>query len=73
MVGTAQVRLCPPYRSMQPEHAIDGAQFGRLDQLGMRDRDRVQRTVERFFPEGEKILQRGDFRKQIVILPDVGL
>src|SRR6202022_698732 len=59
--------------SMQPEHTVDGAQFSRLDQLGMRHGDGEQRAVELFLPEGEKILQRREFRKQIVILPDVGL
>src|ERR1700751_4959765 len=60
-------------RSMQPKHAVDGAQLGRLDQPGMRHGDREQRTVELLLPEGEEILQRRKFRKQIVVLPDVGL
>src|SRR6516225_3922970 len=34
---------------------------------------RVERTVELLLPEGEEILQRRELRKQIVILPDVGL
>src|ERR1700730_13159255 len=58
---------------METKHAIDGAQFGRLDQLGMRDADSEQRAFELLLPEGEKILQRRKIRKQIVILPDVGL
>src|SRR3954469_5336106 len=66
----------PPYApaiSMQPEHAVDGAQLGRLDQLGMGHRDRIQRTFQLFLPEAEKILQRRKLRKQIVVLPDIGL
>src|ERR1700722_6655434 len=39
----------------------------------MRDRDGEQRSLELLLPEGEKILQRRKIRKQIVILPDVGL
>jgi hypothetical protein len=40
---TAPTAPLPTLRtpSMQPEHAVDGAQFGRLDQLGMRDGDGV--------------------------------
>src|SRR3954452_22888558 len=52
--------------SVQPEHAVGGAQFGRLDQLAMRDRDGEQRPVQRFFPEAEEIAQRREFRKKIV-------
>src|SRR5689334_11181710 len=59
--------------SMQPEHAIDGAQFSRLDQLGMRDADGIERALELVLPELQEILERGKFRKQIVVLPDVGL
>src|SRR5947208_9904540 len=47
-----------PSRSMQPEHAVDRAQLGRLDQPGMRDRYRKQRAIQLFLPEGEEILQR---------------
>ena len=69
--------LCPPYTisapSMQPEHAVDGAQFGRLDQLGMRHRHREQRAIEFLLPENQKVLQRRKLRKQIVVLPDIGL
>src|SRR4051812_30115420 len=60
-------------QSMQPEHPVDRAQFGGLDQPGMRDRDGKQRAIKLFLPEGEEILQRREFRKQIVILPDIGL
>src|SRR5438270_7246116 len=52
---------------VQPEHAVDGAQFGRLDQLGMRNGDSEQRAFELFLPEGEKVLQRREIREQIVI------
>src|SRR3954470_1329446 len=74
MVGYAVAN--PPTNlqaSMQPEHAVHGAQFGRLDQLGMRDGHRVKRTVELLLPEGQEILQRRKFRKHVVVLPDVGL
>src|SRR5580698_2917572 len=59
--------------SMQPKHAVDGAQFSGLDQLGMRDPDRIKRPLEFLLPEGKEVPQRREFRKQIVILPDVCL
>ncbi len=58
---------------MQPEHTVDGAQFSGLDQLGVRNPDRIKRPLEFLLPEVEEILQRREFRKQIVILPDVCL
>src|SRR5664279_2361820 len=71
-VGTARERLTLA-QSVQPEHAVDGAQFGRLDQLGMGDRHGEQRSIQFFLPEREEILQRRKFREQIVILPNIGL
>src|ERR1700746_2377003 len=67
--------LCSPYdsTSMQAEHAVDGAQLRGLDQLGMRDSDREQRSLELFLPEAQEIRQRREFRKQVVVLPDIGL
>src|SRR5579883_547148 len=47
--------VAAPAMSMQPEHAVDGAQFGGLDQLRMRHGDREQGPVELFLPEGEEI------------------
>jgi hypothetical protein len=41
---------------MQPEHAVDVVQLGRLDQFGVRDGDRKQRAFEPCFPEREEIL-----------------
>ena len=41
---------------MQPKYAIEGVQFGGLDKFRMRDGDCEERTLERFFPEGEEIL-----------------
>src|SRR5438270_8738441 len=38
----------PTRSSMQPEYAVHRAQFSGLDQLGMRDRNRVQRAFEFF-------------------------
>ena len=58
---------------MQPKHAVDGAQFSGLDQLGMRDPDRIKRPLELLLPEGKEVPQRRELRKQIVILPDVCL
>jgi hypothetical protein len=58
---------------VQAEHAVDWAQFGRLDQPGMRDRHRMQRPLQLLLPEREKILQCGKSWKQVVVLPDVAL
>jgi hypothetical protein len=41
---------------MQSKDAIDGVQFGRLDQLGVRDGDCEERTLELCFLEREEIL-----------------
>src|SRR6266404_849335 len=73
--GHGAMRLCPPteIRLVQPKDAVDGAQFGRLDQLGVRNGDGEQRAFELLLPEREKILQRREIRKQIVVLPDIGL
>src|SRR6266705_5948557 len=38
--------------------AVDGAQFGGTDQLGMRHRHREQRSLELLLPEAQEILQR---------------
>ena len=45
-----------PVESVQPEHAVDGVQFGRLDQFRVRDGDRKQRAFELCFPEREEVL-----------------
>ena len=45
-----------PVESVQPEHAVDGVQFGRLDQFGVRDGNRKQRAFELCFPEREEVL-----------------
>jgi hypothetical protein len=58
---------------MQPEHAVDCAEFSRLDQFGMRDGDSVERTFELSLPEKQKVLERWKIGKQILILPDVSL
>src|SRR5689334_5759760 len=39
----------------------------------MRDRYRVQRSLEGFEPERQKAVQHWKFRAEIVVLPDVGL
>jgi CheY-like chemotaxis protein len=61
----------PPGRgSVQAEHAVDGAQLGRLDQPRVCHCHPEQGAFELLLPEGEEIQQRRKFRKQIVILPD---
>src|SRR5262249_25895462 len=59
--------------SMQAEHAVDGAQLRRPDQARMGDRDRMERPLEPFLPEGKKTLKRRKIRTQIVVLPNVRL
>ena len=44
---------------MQPKDAVDGVEFGGLDQLGMRHGDREQRPLQLFLPEGEEINSLG--------------
>src|ERR1700761_3152001 len=57
----------PTRPSLQPEHPVHRAQLGRLDQLGMRHRDREQRPLQLLFPQRPKILQRAEFREQLVV------
>ena len=59
--------------SVQPELAVDRANFGRLDQARMRHGDRVQRAFELFQPKVQELIQVREHRAEIVILPDVGL
>src|ERR1700738_3796742 len=59
--------------SVQPEHAVDGAQLGRLDQARVGDDDRVERPVELLLPEGKKSLEHRKLGAEIVVLPHVGL
>src|SRR5579884_2298932 len=63
----------PPSASMQPELAVDSADFGWLDQLGMRHCDRVEGALQLLQPEIQKLVELGEPRTEVVILPDVGL
>src|SRR5580700_5427125 len=58
---------------MQPEFAVDGADFRRLDQPRVRHRDRVQRALQLLQPEIEEFVELGKVRAEIVVLPDIGL
>src|ERR1700722_10070902 len=60
-------------KSMQAEHAVERAKFGGLDQLGVGDANGIKRPLELGLPEMEEVAQRRKFRKQVVVLPDVGL
>jgi glycerol uptake facilitator-like aquaporin len=62
-----------PKSSVQPEFAIDGADFGGLDQLGMRHGDRMQRSLELFQPEIEEFIQPREVRAEVIVLPDISL
>ena len=56
--------------SVQPELAVDRANFGRLDQARMRHGDRVQRAFELFKPKVQELIQVREHRAEIVILPE---
>src|SRR5215213_4010400 len=58
---------------VQAEHPIHRTQFGGLDQLGMGHGDSVERAFEFLLPEREKILERREAWKQVVVLPNVRL
>src|SRR5258708_10643658 len=55
-----------PIHSMQPEHAVDGAQFGGLDQLGMRAGDGRQMAFKLLVAEREKVPPRRAMCEQIL-------
>ena len=59
--------------SVQPELAVDRADFGRLDQPRMRNRHRMQRALELLQPEIEEFVQHRKIRAEIVVLPDISL
>ena len=59
--------------SMEAENAIHRFDLGRLDEAGMRDRDRMQDAFERFLPEFQKRLQFWKIWAKVVVLPDVAL
>src|SRR5713226_3873481 len=58
---------------MEPENAIHRFDLGRFDEAGMRDRDRMHDTFERFLPEFQKTLQFREIWAEVVVLPDAGL
>jgi len=58
---------------MQSKFPADRLKLRRLDQLGVRDANRMQRPLKLLLPEGQEALQLGKFGKQIVVLPNVGL
>ena len=45
-------------------------QIGRLDQPGMRHRDRMNGAFDLFLPEAEELHEVGEQWKHIVLLPD---
>src|SRR4029450_1434449 len=59
--------------SGQVELAVDRAQLGGPNQARVRDRDRVERSLQLFQPEREKAVEHRKSRTQIIVLPDIGL
>ena len=57
---------------MKPENAIHCFDLDRLDEVGMRNRDRMQDTFETFPPKLQT-LQLREIWVEVVILPDVAL
>src|SRR6516162_3279209 len=62
-----------PERSVQPEHAVDGANFRRSDQTAVANRDRIEPPLELGLPKLQETLQLRKIRAEIVILPNIGL
>ena len=56
---------------MKPENAIRCFDLDRFDEVGMRNRDRMQDTFERFLPKPQKGPQPMEIRVEVVVLPDV--
>jgi hypothetical protein len=52
---------------------IESVDFGRSDQFGVGNGNRVQGTIELLAPKFEKSLQLGEFRAEVILLPNVGL
>ena len=57
---------------MKPENSIHCLDLDRFDEPGMRNRDRMQDTFERFLPKLQKTLQLREIWVEVVVLPDVG-
>ena len=66
-------RGCGAFLLVEAEFAVDCFELGRLDELAMRHLHRVQRALKLFLPEVQELLQFGELRKQVVVLPDVAL
>jgi hypothetical protein len=58
---------------MKPENAVHCFDLDRFDKEGMRNRDRMQNTFERFLPKLQKTLQFREIWVEVVVLPDVAL
>jgi hypothetical protein len=55
---------------MNLERSRNGTQFGDRDDFDMTDADGVERAVEIFGPEIEKLVQFGEFGRVVEFLPD---
>src|ERR1700722_11215388 len=51
---------------VKPELTVDRLEFGRLDQLAMRDLHRMQRAFQLVLPERQEAHQFGKFREQVI-------
>ena len=56
ILSFSRSRRIAPVVSVQPEHAVDGVQFGWLDEFRVRNGDCEQRAFECCFPEREEVL-----------------
>src|SRR5258708_30113018 len=56
--------------SVQPELRADRLEFRRLDEACMSYRHRMKQAIEFARPEVEELLELGEMRMQVVLLPD---
>ncbi len=58
---------------MQDEFAIMVAKFAGVDQFLMSDFDGVELTLKVRFPEMQEFLEHREARRDVQLLPDIGL
>src|SRR5262249_45437030 len=73
VLGDEQRQQTKTRKSVQAEFAPNRHDLGGLDQPRVRDRHRMQRSLELLQPEIEEFVEFRKVRAQIVLLPDVGL
>src|SRR5208283_3116345 len=59
--------------SMKAEFRAQRLDLGRLDELRMADHNAIQRPFKLFLPERQEFDQNRKIRRDIIVLPDIGL